>query len=62
MSLLESDQARWAEECCKGGNCPICNGRGYRLVENGPDDTDKEICECEEEENGTRTNEVPEQE
>jgi len=22
---LESPQARWAKECCKGGDCPICN-------------------------------------
>ena len=22
---LESDQARWARECCQGGDCPICN-------------------------------------
>ena len=21
-----SDQARWAECCCRGGDCPVCNG------------------------------------
>lgn len=25
MINLESQQAYWARECCKGGNCPICN-------------------------------------
>jgi hypothetical protein len=25
MVCLESSQARWARECCKGGNCPVCN-------------------------------------
>ena len=25
MVNLESSQAMWAKECCKGGNCPICN-------------------------------------
>ena len=24
---LESDQARWAEQCCSGGDCPVCNDR-----------------------------------
>lgn len=25
MTNLESDQARWAQQCCKGGDCPVCN-------------------------------------
>ena len=25
MVCLESQQAQWARECCKDGNCPICN-------------------------------------
>ena len=25
MVNLESSQAQWANECCRGGNCPICN-------------------------------------
>ena len=57
-----SPQARWDKECCKGGDCPVCNpapsdehpdpdcerckGEGYYSVPNGPDDFDHEICEC----------------
>ena len=22
---LESDQARWAKQCCRKGDCPVCN-------------------------------------
>ena len=25
MVNLESQQAMWARECCKSGNCPVCN-------------------------------------
>lgn len=25
IMCLESDQARRAKQCCKGGKCPICN-------------------------------------
>jgi len=35
---LESDQARWAQECCSGGTCPVCNGE--------QDEQDELIPEC----------------
>jgi len=45
---LESDQARWAQECCKGGNCPVCNPTG--------DDESDDICSiC----NEVHTSDVP---
>lgn len=25
MVNLESQQVQWARQCCKHGNCPICN-------------------------------------
>ena len=36
MVNLESDQARWATECCKGGNCPVCNP--------GPEEEEQVLC------------------
>lgn len=30
---LESDQARWAKECSRGGNCPICNPKEEEVPE-----------------------------
>jgi len=43
-----SPQARWADECNPKGDCPYCNGKGWYWVPNGPDDSDKEPCECQE--------------
>ena len=60
-----SPQARWAEECCKGGDCPVCNppvpepceckfckGEGWYYVQDGEDDVVKEPCDCKEVDNG----------
>ncbi len=27
-------------------NCDYCNGKGWYYVPNGPDDVDKEVCDC----------------
>jgi len=30
----------------KGVKCDKCNGKGYYLSQNSPDDVEKELCEC----------------
>ena len=27
--------------------CDYCDGKGFYYVANGPDDSDKEVCDCE---------------
>jgi len=31
-------------------SCPYCEGRGWYWVQDGPDDCEKEKCNCKEEE------------
>lgn len=33
-------------------NCSRCEGKGWFYVPNGPDDVDKEVCDCAEVEEG----------
>lgn len=27
-------------------DCPYCHGTGIRCIPNGPDDYDREVCDC----------------
>ena len=43
--------ARVAAQACEayavdGKRCPHCFGKGWVWVQNGPDDVDRELCEC----------------
>ena len=31
-------------------DCELCEGKGFYLLSNGPDDWDKKVCHCVEEE------------
>ena len=35
-----------ATEWIADKNCKWCHGKGYTFVRNGPDDVDKDPCEC----------------
>ena len=35
----------WQARACNE-DCPVCNGQGWYYTPNGPDDVDKEPCDC----------------